>query len=113
MITTTKQLDRTTDRAALAGRLRCHLVFLAPDEWGTRLMEEVARAALAERPHVDAVQVHEHGGWSLTFARGVNGELLTVGSANTSAVYDGAARLWRDSARGRGVEYVGHERRGG
>ena len=42
-------------------------IFLGANEWGNDLMRQVAREAFATDASLDAVEVHEHGGWYLTF----------------------------------------------
>ncbi len=56
-------------------------IFLGPREWGNDLMRQVAMEALATDPNLDAVEVHEHGGWYLTFLRAGT----IVGTANDQA----------------------------
>lgn len=62
-------------------------VHLAADEWGNSLMREIA-VELINQQYNDfyVVEVHEHGGWWLQFAR-FNGEVMCVGSANDSAQF--------------------------
>jgi hypothetical protein len=56
-------------------------IFLGPREWGNELMRQVAMEALSTDPNLDAVEVHEHGGWYLTFMR----DGTVVGTANDQA----------------------------
>jgi hypothetical protein len=58
------------------------LVFLAPDEWGSEKMREVAEYYFSARPEIDVVQVYEHAGWFLAWNR----EGLCVGTANDAAI---------------------------
>ena len=44
-------------------------IFLGAKEWGNELMRQMAREAFATDASLDAVEVHEHGGWYLTFLR--------------------------------------------
>lgn len=57
-------------------------ISLGPKEWSNELMSQVAREAFAADPNLDAVQVHEHGGWYLTFLR----DGTIVGTANDQAI---------------------------
>jgi hypothetical protein len=56
-------------------------IFLGPREWGNEFMRQVAMEALATDPSLDAVEVHEHGGWYLTFLR----DETIIGTANDQA----------------------------
>ena len=56
-------------------------IFLGAKEWGNDLMRQVAMEAFANDASLDAVQVHEHGGWYLTFLR----DGTIVGTANDQA----------------------------
>jgi hypothetical protein len=56
-------------------------IFLGANEWGNELMRQVAMEALATDLSLDAVEVHEHGGWYLTFLR----DGAMVGTANDQA----------------------------
>lgn len=58
-------------------------VHLADHEWGNELMEKVAMETFDAYPHLDpiVVEVYEHGGWYLTWARH-DGRVFTVGTAN-------------------------------
>ena len=56
-------------------------IFLGGKEWGNDLTRQVAREAFAADASLDAVQVHEHGGWHLTFLR----DGTVVGTANDQA----------------------------
>ena len=56
-------------------------IFLGAKEWGNELMRQVAMEAFANDASLDAVQVHEHGGWYLTFLR----DGTIVGTANDQA----------------------------
>lgn len=74
------------------------LIFMADDEWGNRLMQQIAETAIAEwrGPGELVVEVWEHGGWHLTFAR-INGRIDCVSSANESARFDDQIRqFWSD-----------------
>ena len=62
-------------------------IFLGPKEWGNDLMRQVARDAFDADPLLDAAQVHEHGGWHLTFLR----DGTVVGTANDQAHLDDKA----------------------
>jgi hypothetical protein len=44
-------------------------VYLGPKEWENELMFQVAMEAFAADASLDAVEVHEHGGWFLTYLR--------------------------------------------
>jgi hypothetical protein len=56
-------------------------IFLGAKEWGNDLMRQVAEEALTTDPSLDAVEVHEHGGWYLTSLR----DGTIVGTANDQA----------------------------
>jgi hypothetical protein len=56
-------------------------IFLGPKEWGNELMKQVAMEAFANETTIDAVEVHEHGGWHLTFLK----DGTIVGTANDMA----------------------------
>ena len=56
-------------------------IYLGPREWGNELMTQVAMEAFATDVSLDAVQVHEHAGWHLTFLR----DGTIVGTANDQA----------------------------
>jgi hypothetical protein len=56
-------------------------IYLGPKEWGNELMTEVATEAFAADPSLDAVEVHEHGGWFLTYLR----DGTIIGTANDQA----------------------------
>jgi hypothetical protein len=80
-------------------------IFLGPREWGNELMRQVAKEALATDLSLDAVEVHEHGGWYLTFLRGGT----IVGTANDQAqLSDSAIQFLRSIY---GYESAGEIRR--
>lgn len=54
---------------------------LGDTEWGNDLMRQVAMEAFASDDSLDAVEVHEHAGWYLTFLR----DGTIVGTANDQA----------------------------
>jgi hypothetical protein len=54
---------------------------LGPKEYENELMLHVAMEAFATDPSLDAVEVHEHGGWFLTYLR----DGTIVGTANDQA----------------------------
>lgn len=62
-------------------------IFLGEKEWGNDLMREVARETFATDASLDAVEVHEHGGWYLIFLR----DGTVVGTANDQAHLDDRA----------------------
>lgn len=71
-------------------------IHLADNEWGSDLMEEVARKAFAEFEGAEkrlAVMVHEHAGWNLTFGR-IDGRMACVSSANDTAVFGPKVKEW-------------------
>jgi hypothetical protein len=73
-------------------------IHLAEDEWGNTLMQEIAESAIAEwrGPGELVVEVYEHAGWFLTFAR-INGRIACVSSANDCARFDQQIRqFWSD-----------------
>jgi len=60
-------------------------VYLADNEWGSHLMAQVAAEWFTANPGTAFVCVHEHAGWSLTFAReGVECVASANGSARTA-----------------------------
>ena len=74
------------------------LIFMADDEWGNELMREIAETAIAQwrGPGELVVEVWEHGGWHLTFAR-INGVTTCVSSANDCAQFDQKIKqFWSD-----------------
>lgn len=78
---------------------------LARDEWGNEVMQKVASERLAADPTIDAVEVREHAGWYLTFAR--PGHI--VGTANDMANLRPAAVEWCQQFSG--MDYVGYTNR--
>ncbi len=80
-------------------------IFLGAKEWGNELMRQVAMEALATDPSLDAVEVHEHGGWYLTFLR----DGTIVGTANDQAQLNDKAIQFLDSIYG--YESAGEIRR--
>ena len=62
-------------------------IFLGAKEWGNDLMRQVAAEAFAADASLDAVEVHEHGGWYLTFLR----DGTIVGTANDQAQFSDKA----------------------
>ncbi len=60
------------------------LIYLADNEWGNTLMQEVAQEYFQQHPDVDFVMVYEHAGWWLAYHRS---ELEIVGTANDMAVF--------------------------
>ena len=71
-------------------------IFLGPNEWGNDLMRQVAREAFATDASLDAVEVHEHGGWYLTFLR----DGTVVGTSNDQAHLDDKATEFLDRIYG-------------
>jgi hypothetical protein len=71
-------------------------IFLGPREWGNELMRQVAMEAFATDPSLDAVEVHEHGGWYLTFLR----DETIVGTANDQAQLSDKALRFLNSIYG-------------
>ena len=71
-------------------------ILLGPNEWGNELMRQVAREAFDADPSLDAVQVHEHGGWHLTFLR----DGTVVGTANDQAHLNDKATEFLNSIYG-------------
>ncbi len=80
-------------------------IFLGPREWGNDLMRRVAMEALAADPSLDVVEVHEHGGWYLTFLR----DGTIVGTANDQAHLNDRAIQFLNSIYG--YESAGQIRR--
>ncbi len=70
--------------------LRKVWIFLADHEWGNELMRKLAQEAFAEFPDADAVEVHEHAGWWLTFRR----YMQCVASANDCACFPREVDEW-------------------
>jgi hypothetical protein len=62
-------------------------IFLGAREWDNDLMRQVAADAFAADASLNAVEVHEHGGWYLTFLR----DGTVVGTANDQAQLNGNA----------------------
>jgi hypothetical protein len=90
------------------------LIYLADDEWGNKLMTQLADEALAD-PRYAACQplvvaVYEHGGWWLEFAL-LDGSTTEVASANDLAVFHGAAQAFREQYCNGSVTMVGGIRR--
>ena len=71
-------------------------IFLGAKEWGNDLMRQVAREAFAIDTSLDAVEVHEHGGWYRTFLR----DGTIVGTTNDQAHLDGKANEFLNSIYG-------------
>ncbi len=71
-------------------------IFLGPKEWGNDLMRQVAKEAFDADASLDAVQVHEHGGWYLTFLR----DGTVVGTANDQAHLNDKATQFLNSIYG-------------
>ncbi len=71
-------------------------VYLGPREGGNELMSQVATEAFTDDSTVDAVQVHEHGGWFLTFLR----DGTIVGTANDQAHLSAKAVTFLNSIYG-------------
>jgi hypothetical protein len=80
-------------------------IHMADDEWGNELMREIAKEYFAnpvynngtpveadKRPLV--VRVHEHAGWSLSFAM-IDGEMRCVSSANDAAEFGDKVNAFR------------------
>jgi hypothetical protein len=90
------------DGKVYARKLR---IFLGDNEWGNDLMRQVAMEAFASDAALDAVQVHEHAGWYLTFLR--DGSI--VGTANDEACLSAKAEKFLKSIYG--YEWAGEIRR--
>jgi len=75
------------------------LIYLADDEWGNKLMTQLADEALADPRYAAyqplVVSVYEHAGWWLEFAL-LEGHVTVVASANDLAVFHGAALAFRE-----------------
>ena len=80
-------------------------IFLGASEWGNDLMRQVAKEAFATDASIDAVEVHEHAGWYLTFLR----DGTVVGTANDQAHLADKATDFLNSIYG--YECVGEIRR--
>lgn len=90
---------------AVKRKARMFTESLGSNEWGNELMWQVANERFAADPTLDVVEVHEHGGWYLSYNR----DGLIVDTANdtcrmSSKVYE----WWSNFA---GVEYAGSRRR--
>ena len=94
MITTATNTRPRFEMPAARPTLKLLHVIMADDEWGNRLMDEIARDLFATRPDAEEVEIQEHAGWFLRYAR-INGEIHTIGSANGSAIYPRIAAQWR------------------
>jgi len=74
------------------------MIHMTDDEWGNELMLELATEAIQAftGPGELVVEVHEHGGWFLTFAR-INGKIECVSSANDCAQFtQKITQFWSD-----------------
>jgi hypothetical protein len=77
-------------------------IHLAPDEWGSELMERVATNEFRARgcPSDLLIEVYEHAGWSLSYIWDEASErVIVVESANDSAVFQGKAAEWRSTRK--------------
>ena len=76
-------------------------VFLGDKEWGNEKMIGVANSMFnvyRDTPYL-VVEVHEHGGWWLQYAR-INGVTTVVGSANDMACYPDHVKNYHAEIRG-------------
>lgn len=78
---------------------------LASNEWGNELMRQIAVARFEADPSIDVCEVHEHGGWWLTFTR----SMIVAGTANDMAQLSRDAHEW--ARQFDGEEIVGECRR--
>lgn len=91
--------------------LRAAFVWLADNEYGNPLMNRVAEEFLCDHPEVDVVEVIEHAGWWMRYAR-LNGRVVVIGSANDQAVYPDEVQELRREYGARPVHAVHFVRRG-
>jgi hypothetical protein len=77
------------------------MIHLADDEWGNSLMQEIAETAIAnwKGPGELVVEVYEHAGWHLAWAR-IDGQITCVSSANDCAQFPKKIKqFWSDFNR--------------
>jgi len=75
-------------------------VYLASDEWGNEIMQQVADETLDNMNHpLACVCVYEHAGWYLEYAR-FNGRTIIIGSANDQATFTEPANRFHALIRG-------------
>ncbi len=77
-------------------------IFLADNEWGSELMEKVAKERLTQMKDeypgdICIVTVYEHAGWFLSYAfiDGYSDNMRVVGTANDGARFDGPVDAFR------------------
>lgn len=58
------------------------IVQLADDEWGSNLMEDIAREWFEQHPNCQFVEVREHAGWFLVWHR----SMVCISTANDRAI---------------------------
>jgi hypothetical protein len=99
----------STATATVTGPVYHVWINLADHEWGNELMREVADAYFASHPTLDplVVEVHEHAGWFLQFARCGT----VVGTANDGCRFPERAKAIIGSLRNRHVHYLPSIRR--
>ena len=86
-------------------KARKWLIHCSDSEWGNETMERLAKKCFADDPSIDIVEVYEHAGWHLSWAR--PGHI--VGTANDMAMFSPAAIDWCKQFDG--CTLVGYERR--
>jgi hypothetical protein len=87
---------------------------MADHEWssqqGGQIMQNLALEYLATHPAIGMVEVMEHGGWWLSFARNDDGAgVMCVNSANDQAHWSDAVKAWWKANQD--LHYVGSVRR--
>ncbi len=84
------------------------VIHLADNEWGNRLMAEVAKEYFDEHPELDPleVEVYEHAGWTLTFTRDMgivhtanDAATLSLSAREFNAKYYHSGRIWLPGIR--------------
>ncbi len=91
-------------------KLFLQTVHLAADEWNNEIMLEVATELLNKPPQMEkddiyVVEVYEHGGWWLQYAK-IDSEIIVVGTANDAAVMPHKAKHLQERARGAESVYL-------
>lgn len=85
-------------------------VYLASDEWGNEIMQQVADETLDKMNHpLACVCVYEHAGWYLEYAR-VDGRTVCIGTANDMAKLSEPALRYHALIRGLEVKVTSTRR---
>lgn len=70
--------------------MKLQWIHLASDEWGSDLMDRIAKdyfdTYIGDKTRL-VVEIHEHAGWFLAYGF-IGGRVRTIGSANDSARFD-------------------------